>query len=372
MGEIAALAEAFPGSDASDSDYAPDPDPSDSDDSSQGGIQDGQVHAHRVSTNKKPGRSMASRRKRSGRAKQSFSTFTQEEVKKKSRASLYVPRTQNPNEHLRRKYRSFNRGAAKFGKKLKATADDIRRSHDGLTQELEDAQLGASTITAACNLDASQAEIREIQRTMELLEDGAVGYMPEDKKAGRVRIWFENVNSLCVFTQKWKLSKINNEIIPDLQVDLLLCCETQCDWRMVGPDQQFLRLIQPGLSRKGIAACNTTGRPINRDQVGGTAAVGIGRICDVIREVWADKSGLARWVVLKLTGDTGKTTYVCSSYYSRKSSSTAVRTGWVLSQKYYESIGDFRSPAVIFQEDLLSMIKEWRKGGADVICHSSD
>jgi hypothetical protein len=40
---------------------------------------------------------------------------------------------------------------------------------------------------------------------------------------------------------------------------------------------------------------------------------------------------------------------------------------WSQSVRYYQSIGDLRSPAVIFQEDLLHQIRDWVTTGANVV-----
>jgi hypothetical protein len=85
----------------------------------------------------------------------------------------------------------------------------------------------------------------------------------------------EDFNSLGILTQSWKVDKLN-AMIKSLNIDILCGCETQVDWRLVPPEKQFLKVIQPGIETKGVAACNTTSRVKTRDQVGGVAAVAIG------------------------------------------------------------------------------------------------
>jgi hypothetical protein len=40
---------------------------------------------------------------------------------------------------------------------------------------------------------------------------------------------------------------------------------------------------------------------------------------------------------------------------------------WVQSARYYQSIGDFCSPAEIFEDDLLSQLDKWITEGANII-----
>jgi len=128
---------------------------------------------------------------------------------------------------------------------------------------------------------------------LELLEDGGVGYMPDKKHNGWIRLMFENWNSLGIYTQSWKVDRLNY-LVKHLNIDIVAGCECQTDWSFVNSDNQFHSLLSPGRAKKGIASHNTTER-IQRDQMGGTAITGVGRICDVITEVGHDSTGLGRW-----------------------------------------------------------------------------
>ena len=150
---------------------------------------------------------------------------------------------------------------------------------------------------------------------MQLLQLGGTGYLPTRKQHGWVRLIFENWNSLGVGTQSWKLDRLNY-LIKHLQIDVLAGCESQCNWSKVDPNHQFLALLAPGLAKKGVASHNKT-ENISRDQAGGTAIAGLGRICDVINAVGMDETGLGRWSWIQLgQGDT--TTRVITAYLPHK------------------------------------------------------
>ena len=137
---------------------------------------------------------------------------------------------------LKRKYRDFNRGSHRFKQQIKETQDDIMRHGLGRTQDdtltlypLEDMEPTP---------EAETQELHEFHATLELLSDRGIGYLPSTKRSGRVRVYFENWNSLGIFTQKWKLDKLN-ALIKQLSIDIVAGCESQVDWRFAPPHMQF-------------------------------------------------------------------------------------------------------------------------------------
>jgi hypothetical protein len=99
---------------------------------------------------------------------------------------------------------------------------------------------------------AGDKEQREMERLVEFLREGGLEYLPEKKKDGWVRIMFENWNSLGVFTQSWKIERLNN-LTQQLQIDIVMGCEAQCDWTFTEHGKHFLDLLCPELAKKGIA-----------------------------------------------------------------------------------------------------------------------
>lgn len=95
-----------------------------------------------------------------------------------------------------------------------------------------------------------------MRKLIELIDNGGVGYILEQKEHGWVRIMFKNWNSLGVFTHSWKIDRLNY-LIKWLNVDIVMGCKSQCDWTMVETDRHFLNLLTPGTARKGIALHNS-------------------------------------------------------------------------------------------------------------------
>ena len=200
---------------------------------------------------------------------------------------------------------------------------------------------------------------------LDLLDNGGIGYMPEKKQRGWIRLMFENWNSLGIYSQSWKIDRLNF-LIKRLNIDIVAGCECQTDWSFVNPDNQFHSLLSPGRAKKGVAAHNTTER-IQRDQMGGTAITGVGRICDVITEVGHDSTGLGRWSWITLHGG-NTTTRIISAYLPRKPNRHSKgRTVWEQHSRYFEAKGDMRYPSSIFISDLLCVILKWKSRGDHII-----
>eukprot|EP00956_Cyclotella_meneghiniana_P007718 scaffold10329_cov66-Cyclotella_meneghiniana.AAC.7 len=186
---------------------------------------------------------------------------------------------------LKKKYRRFDSGYKEFSKKTVVTAVDVanslRRSGEPRTEGPPPENIAGAT--------AAEKEIRESRRVSELLEDGGLGYIPREKETQYVRVAFENVNSIG---PRWKVDKLNKDIIPSLEVDVFMFNELQRDWRVTPKDEHLSQVLTPGVAKRGVIANNTTERSLGRDQPGGTGILALGRISDLVTEMGQDTTGL--------------------------------------------------------------------------------
>ena len=178
---------------------------------------------------------------------------------------------------IKDKYRAFHKGYAMFRKQILPTHQALSRAaylpHDDNTDDIHYYDPHSDiTPRHQVNLARTQ-ESQEMKRMLEFLEDGGIGFMPDKKESGWIRIMFENWNSLGVFTHKGKIDRLNY-LIRRLHIDVVAGCECQCNWSMMDQAHQFTSLLVPGIAKKGIAA-NNTHEKIQRDQKGGTAIAGI-------------------------------------------------------------------------------------------------
>jgi hypothetical protein len=247
--------------------------------------------------------------------------------KSRSRTHKHQSRSQQPDIAWRRL--QFQQGSRKFLSRLSPSHQqlsnqyytDTLQTDSYLYQRDEQAHSTSHQL-----LSATTRESVEMNRTLALLSAGGTGHLPTHKVSGYVRIMFENWNSLGIFTQSWKMDRINY-LIKRHQIDIVTGCESQCNWTKVPRHRQLSDLISPGYITRGITAHNTH-ENFHRDQVGGTAVMGVGRLCDLISDMGRDPSGLGRWSWIKL--GTGRVvTRVISAYLPRKPNKRSKgRTVW--------------------------------------------
>jgi hypothetical protein len=181
---------------------------------------------------------------------------------------------------LKTKYRNFLKGYDIFRKSCTVQHSDIEKAMQNRFSEDGDNFRDATMPAGQVRLNqAREVEVREMQRTIEMLQDGGVGFITENKKDGWVRLMFENFNSLGVFTQTWKIDRLKY-LIKHLHIDIISGCELQCDWSFVDSGSHFPDLLANGQVLKGLASHNINER-IQREQMGGTAIASIGRVTDV-------------------------------------------------------------------------------------------
>ena len=299
------------------------------------------------------------------RHKQAYHRHTNKQSKSQSRQDKWIH--QKSCVSLKNKYRAFNKGSKTFLKRSTPSHDDLIRplANHTLQDNSHYSEPNSCTISATRLNLATDKESREMRHMLDLLDDGGVGYMPEKKHNGWIRLMFENWNSLGIYSQSWKIDRLNF-LIKHLSIDIVAGCECQTNWSFVNPDNQFHSLLSPGRAKKGVASHNTTER-IQRDQMGGTAITGVGRICDVITEVGQDSTGLRRWSWITLHGG-NTTTRIISAYLPRKPNKHSEgRTVWEQQTRYFEAKGDMRYQSTIFISDLLSLISEWTTAGDHIV-----
>ena len=268
----------------------------------------------------------------------------------------------------RKKYRAFLKGYSSFHEKCSPTDTDIELAMGLGKNSSGGIYLNEEDYRGHCNASSGNVEDtdgREMTQLLQLLQDGGVGYMPRKKGGGWVRLMFENWNSLGVGTHGWKVDRLN-QMIKDLNVDVIAGCESQCHWNLVPAQKQFMQLICPGMSTRGIAA-NNRNETINRDQMGGTAIAAIGRLSDVVTEVGCDITGLGRWSWIRVGTEFRHTRLLCGYLPCKPGKTARGHTVWEQHSRYFQAKGDFRSPSEIFIDDLANQVSIWRTSGDEVI-----
>ena len=106
---------------------------------------------------------------------------------------------------------------------------------------------------------------------------------------------FKNWNSLGIYSSTAKTDKINH-LVKIYEVDIIMGCETQCDWRKVDTDKRKFHNFLLGNQRKAsVAGFNPTVSDGVRNQMGGTAMMTVSWISSDVVDSGCNHTGLGRW-----------------------------------------------------------------------------
>ena len=270
-------------------------------------------------------------------------------------------------EKFKQQSEQFDTGSKKFKEKLEPTVKELI---DYVRQDWEQKYHKSSKKLireAAEELARRERTAHDaVSRSSRKVLDGQHGALPFKKPDHVIRFMFENWNSLCLGRGKKRINEIN-DLAKKYQVDLILGCETQYDWRCLEDELQFDNLFGVGERSRSIAANNTTERKVAREQHGGTAAVALGRLAGHVIDVGQDPTGLGRWCWI-LLGIGNKRTRVIATYQpSQKNKNSKGHTVFEQHERYFEPRGDMRSPRTIYYEQLTNQLKEWKAAGEDLL-----
>ena len=149
---------------------------------------------------------------------------------------------------------------------------------------------------------AQKEEIKIVNELVKELRKDKRGNLEFEKPDDVLRLIFENVNSLGVFSAgKTKLRKQNQMryLIRKYDIDVAAFVETMVDWRQVRKEEsKFENLFtRPGEDKVCVTAYNATNDVIEteRCQKGGTAMLTRGKMTASVKQVKADETGLGRF-----------------------------------------------------------------------------
>eukprot|EP00956_Cyclotella_meneghiniana_P022756 scaffold43409_cov41-Cyclotella_meneghiniana.AAC.5 len=165
---------------------------------------------------------------------------------------------------------------------------------------------------------------------------------------------YQEKRKLNIIGPRWKVDKLNKDIIPSLEVDVFMLNELQRDWRATPKEEHLTQVLLPGVAKHGVVvANNTTERSLGRDQPGGTGILALGRMSDLVTETGQDTTGLARWVWITIIIGLGIRTRLVAAYNPVRPNNGKGNTVFEQNQRLYQRLGHFQDPAHIFQCDLL-------------------
>ena len=190
------------------------------------------------------------------------------------------------------------------------------------------------------------------------------GHIPRLKPSHTIRVAMENFNSLCVLSGNEKINELNN-LCREYTVDILCGCETQIDWRQVPQARKFQNLFGVGTETRSVVAHNVNER-MRPNQFGGCAMMAFNTISPQVVSTGVDTTGLGRWCWM-LLGTGRKQTRIVMAYQPSNSGRSAGTTVKDQQARFFQSLGDARSPRTIFYEQLIAQLKIWKTSDNDII-----
>ena len=187
-----------------------------------------------------------------------------------------------------------------------------------------------------------------------------------------IRIASQNVRGLPPFKSGYKNQQICNTI-KTRDIDIFLIQEINLYWKTVDAfESWYERMKAIKGTKKYIISYNNTEEQTDNLQFGGTGIIAVGDVVHRITRVGRDTAGLGRWTWIQVQGKNSRRTRIVSAYRPIPSK----RTGSVFQQhlRYLDRKSDKRDPLCAFDEDLSSLIKDWKSQGEEVIvgCDCND
>lgn len=216
----------------------------------------------------------------------------------------------------------------------------------------------AAELTEARELTAIRDEVLEIH-----------GNRPTKKQDGVIRLMYENANGIDGrFKDNWKVEKAR-ELHDELEVDVVAYNEHKLNLKHKANKVGFNQLFWGGEAEvRSVVAHNVHEISRRRVQEGGTSMLMFGGIIDYFDMSLSgkDDTGLGRWVVMTLRGDTN-TRIVCGY---NPCGNDKPNSGTVYHQQRRYWLGKRRCatcPRIKFRDDLLEQLTKWRENGDKLI-----
>jgi hypothetical protein len=174
----------------------------------------------------------------------------------------------------------------------------------------------------------------------------------------------ENFNSLCVTSGNAKVTAVYN-MCHKYKVEILSGCETQIDWHQVPQLQKYHNQFGAGTETRSAIAHNMNKR-MRPNQFGGFTMMAMSTITPEVIDTGVDITGLRRWCWILLGSGQNKTCIVMA-YQPSNCGQSAGPTVKDQQARYFQALGDARSPRTMFFKQLVLQQALWKSCDNDII-----
>ena len=196
------------------------------------------------------------------------------------------------------------------------------------------------------------------------------GQAPSKKADGATRIVMENVNGLPNHINGNEKLEKEKEILDELEADIFLITEHQCNLKHKDNRNGFRQMFQGGEAEVRTQTAHNVHENVAQTQEGGCGMILFGPLIDQydFEHSGKDETGMGRWTVMTFRGSEGVTTRVVCGYMpnyvkKKQSNSSYQQQRRHLLQKH----NDCTCPRTRMCKDLVAQLQQWRDEGDRII-----
>ena len=143
--------------------------------------------------------------------------------------------------------------------------------------------------------------------------------------------------------------------------------EVCVNWMNFKPSQSMASMLRKGSEPiKSVVLQNKTeGEEVGNKQRGGTSTIIKDSLS--VKTSGTDHTGLGRWSWYLLEGEPGHFTYVITAYAPCGNKDSGDATYFKQNERYIQAKGLRTNPKTMFREDLLALLRRWRRKGHRVV-----
>ena len=186
-----------------------------------------------------------------------------------------------------------------------------------------------------------------------------------------IRFFSGNVNGLSFWLSRNYKAERLKYVFEQHGIDTMGLQEVCINWKAFKASQTLASLLRSGHeSMRSTASHNKRDeeiKNIGRKQRGGTAVIMKERLAAFVVDSGVDHTDLGRWSWYLLEGSPGHRTRVISAYAPCGNAACDTSTVYQQHMRYIWEKGLKTNPKKMFADDLLAVIRRWRKAGDRVI-----
>jgi len=191
----------------------------------------------------------------------------------------------------------------------------------------------------------------------------------EDKDDEALRVLGVNINSMSFWLRdNYKADRLKF-IFEKYGIDAAGLQEVCINWSEFKASQTLATILRSKTEKiRSVASHNKKEtKNVGRNQRGGTATILRNQLAAFVVDSNTDHTGLGRWSWYLVEGEPGHRTYFITAYAPCGNTAAGHHTVYKQQERFIHLKGLNTNPKAMFREDLLEILRRWRKNGDRVV-----